>query len=887
MNWTQRLKFVTRKEDTTRELDEELQYHLEHMVEEKIAAGMPAAEARCAALREFGGVAQISEECRSSRGMDWLEGVVQDVRYALRSFRRSPGLALTVLGLTAVGIGATTAVFSVVDRVLFRSMPYEAPERLVTLGISLPMVEFDFLTAYTYRELRRDPSPLEAIASWSGVSHCDLTENQPVRLDCARVEAAFLPLLGVAPFMGRGFTEAEDQPAAPPVAIVSHGLWKSRFGGRQDAVGQSMALDGRQVRVIGVLAADFELPGLERADILLPQAIPANVAPGVRPLRIYGRLRPGATLEQAREAIASWKPLLSEIPPQARKDVSLRLRSLRDLRAGDFRLESWTLLAAVMAMLLIACANAANLLLARSMSRQRELAIRVALGAGRARIARQALTESLVLAVAGGLAGCVLAAFLVNLFVWIAPAGIPHLSAASLDMRVLLFALAASLACGVGFGMAPALRTPRPEALTGTRTTGRRSLAARHVLVGAQLAVSLVLLTSAGLLLESLWKRQSVELGIRTDRMATAQLTPGARYAQPAARLAFYEGLEKRFAGLPGVEAAALSDSLPPGGTPRTQPFFGLQAEGRPPAQEGTGGTVTWRSVTPDYFRALGIRILRGRGFNEEDRAASARSIVLSETLARRLFPDGEPVGRRMRRFRAGGPPRPGAPRAPEASDTWYTVIGVAADARNMGLTDGNNPEYYVVRRRAAGAWEDAPPVSSLIVRGAGSEAAVASWIRAELTAADPQLPAVIRSFDEHVGELAARPRFQAVLLAMFAGIGLLLAASGLYGLVSYLAVQREREIGVRLSLGATPRQIAGMMIGHAFRWTIGGVLGGLAGSALAARALRGLLFQVSPADPLAWSGAMLLLLMLALGAALLPSLRAASLDPSITLRQD
>ncbi len=878
MNWFQRLRVVTRKEQTSRELDDELQFHIDRQTEELISAGMSPREAHEAALREFGGVEFVKEECRSSRGMEWLENLCQDVRYAIRNYRRKPGFALAVIAVTAAGIGATTAVFSVVDRVLFRGLPYADAQQLVSLGIRIPWLEYDFLTAGGYMDFRRDPKPLAAVTSWAGVADCDITGNQPVRLACARAESTFLPVLGVEPALGRNFTKEEDQPNVPGVALISYGLWKGRFGGDREVVGRRIEIDGRPVLIVGVLPEDFELPTLDRVDLLVPQALPANPPPGSSPLRIYGRLAEGVSPARVRQEILSRAlQMFTEIPPHVRKQVQFHVRSLRDLQTGDFRAASWTLFGAVAAVLLIACANVANLMLARSVARRRELAIRVALGAGRSRMARQTLAETQLLGLAGGVAGCLLAAALLQLFIAIAPAGIPHLAAASLDLRVLLFALGASLLCGVAFGLPSALYTPKAEMMTGARTTGSVSLLTRRLLVGAQLAVSLVLLTCAGGLLQSLWNRQAVSLGMRTDNVVTAQLVLGSRYQQPSTRGAFYEQLEARLARLPGVESVALADSLPPGGVPRSQPIFAPMVEGKPPFDSGTPGIVVWRAITPGYFHTLGVPIVRGRAFTEDDRRPTARSIIISSSYARRLLGDDDPVGRHLCRFQ-------GDARNPTI---WYTIVGVAADVRNSGLTDQNDPEYYLVRRRGSTAYDDVPMASAVIVRGGASSKAMAAFLRTEIAALDPALPADIRTFDKHVGELAARPRFQAWLLALFAGVGLLLAAFGLYGLVSFLVAQREREFGVRLTLGATRARILRMILGDALRWTAGGLVFGLAGAAAAAHSLRTLLFHVSPADPAAYIAAAAVLTSLALLAAFVPARRVVNLDPASTLRHE
>ncbi|WP_321478083.1 ABC transporter permease [uncultured Paludibaculum sp.] len=869
MNWIQRLRFLVRKNDTDLELDEELRFHLERQIELNRANGLPPAEARYAALREFGIVDQIKEECRSSRGLDWLNGVAQDLRYALRNFHRNRGFALTVLAVTAIGIGSSTAVFSVVDRILFRGLPYADAGRLVSMGITIPWMDYDFLTWADYGELKRTPTQLQSITSWAGVVDCDLTGDRPLRLSCARIESSFLPVLGIQPVLGRNFAAEEDRPNVPGVALITHAMWQSRFAGQSSVIGRRLTIDGTERQIIGILPPGFELPTLEKADLVIPQAMPPLPAGGGRPMRVYGRLKPGATTQQLRDSVM---PLADRIfsfaPPAARKQLKFQVKSLQEMQSGDMHLAAWTLLGAVLAMLLIACANVANLLLARTLARQRELAVRAALGASRGRLIRQTLTESMLLSLAGGGTGILLAYGLLRVFVYIAPVGMPHLAGAQLDLRVLSFSVAASLLCGLIFGLAPALHTPSAATVSGARATPRSSMITRHALVSAQLSFSLILLTCATLLLQSLWNRQQLALGMSTDNVVTAEMALTIRYAQPSARLAFFETLEQRLARLPGVETVALSDSLPPGGVPRSQPLYALEGSVRTPAQPNSG-IVIWRHVTPGYFRALGIPIVKGRAFNEEDRGAKQFAIVVSQSLASKLFPGEDALGKQMRRF----------PRGP-----LYTVVGIAASVRNGGLTDANHPEYYVVRRHSD---EDALATSSVIVRGQAKPEMLESWIRSEVASLDPVIPPTIQTFDQHLGELAARPRFQAVLLLLFAVIGLILSAAGLYGLISYLAAQREREIGVRLALGATPAQILKMILVHALRWTTAGLTFGIAGAAVAAYALKGLLFHIQPADPVAFGSAALSLGLIAFVASVLPSRRASRVDPMATLRQD
>ena len=806
-----------------------------------------------------------------------LEILAHDLRYAARGFRRSPAFTVAAVFAIALGIGAGTAVFSVVDRILFRSLPYAQANRLVSLGFVAPIIPQEFMLGTDYVEWRARQQPFESISSWSGVTDCDLTTPSPVRLACAQVEANFLPTLGIRPVAGRNFTRDEDRPNAPPVALLSYGLWKNRFGGDrhlEDVVGKTMSLDGRSFTILGVLPPQFEMPTIEHADVLVPQAM--DEAQQQRPnagrvLWSIARLKPGVTPAQAAAAL---QPLFEEslqfVPGPFRKEVKLRVRALRDRQIHDSRLASWILLGAVLAVLSIACANVANLLLARAATRQRELAVRLALGASRSRLVRQTLTESLLLAVTGGAAGCLLAAALLRIFIAIAPEGIPRLQQATVDLRVLLFALAVSLACGILFGLAPALEHPRAETLAAWRTLGARNYLFRHSLVAAQICASLVLLTGASLLMRSLWNLQNQTLGMRTGSVLTATITLGQKsYAEPARQLAFFEELERRLHGIPGVTEIAISDSLPLGGFARSMIYSVIDVAGRPRAGEGTGGMVTWRAITPGYFAALGVPILRGRGFREEDRGPQSGAVIFSDALARRMFPGEDPLGKQIRPGRSG---------------PWLTVIGVAGNVKNGALMDPDGPEFYVVRKHSP---QEFGRTATAFLSGPMDQAALARWVRADVAALDPTLPVNVESLGQHIGKLAQGPRFNAWLLGLFAGMGLLLSAIGLYGVISFLVAQRTQEIGVRMALGATPAAVARLVMGHAARWTLAGAALGIVGSWFAARLLGAMLFHVSARDPWILAAAAAVLWAIAMLAAWVPSRRAARVDPMQALRQE
>jgi putative ABC transport system permease protein len=821
----------------------------------------------------------------------------QDLRFALRGIRRNPSFSLTVILIVAVGIGATTAVFSMVDRLLFRSLPYPDSGRLVSVGMTFTLVDGVLMIANDYLHLREADTGFASLTSWRGIADCDLTEENPQRLACAEVERTFLSTFGVRPLIGREFTADEDRPNGARVAMVSYGFWLSRFGGNPDAVGKKLSIDGVPTEIVGVLPSGFELPTLAHADLFVPQALAVTrYIPGQSSgmVRVFGRLKPGVSLERARETARPYieDSIKTNLPPSRWREAQVDIRSLRDFQIQDVRLASWVLFAATISILLIVCANVANLMLARSASRQRELTARTALGASRGRLIRQSLTESLLLSGFGALAGCALAWTLLRIFKALAPTSIPRMEQATLDVRVLLFALSMAAICGVLFGIAPAAASP-PDMLTGARVSGRSRNLPRNLLSTAQVALSLILLSSAGLFLRSLWNLQNVAPGLNAQQVVTADITAGPhRYPNAASRQQFFDDLASRLRALPGVTAVAVSDTVPPSGFVHSRPLSALQASGmRPmdrPSDQGSGRIAAWRSVSPGYFSALGIPVLQGRAFQEGDVTSKENIVILSAALARYLFADQQPVDRVIRL-------------GPESRD--YTVVGVAADVKNNGISAAADPEYYLPRKKIVDP--NAGRQSSLvartlhqydgeafvIVRSASRPDAVTSWIRTEIAAIDPSIPAVVSPMEQRVRQNSERPRFSAALLSLFAFAGVMLAATGLYGLMSFLVARRTQEVGVRMALGATPAGIARLVLAHALRWALLGVAVGLAGSVAAARVLRSLLFQggagLRPADAALIGGAAALLLAVTVAATLLPSLRAARVDPMLALRQE
>ena len=811
----------------------------------------------------------------------WIEHTFQDLRYALRGLRRNPGFTLTAVLAAAIAIGASTAIFSAVDRILFRPLPYRDEARLVSAGMMTPLDSNKFLLADAYFDLRRNPGPFAAVTSFqAGAIECDLTEQSPLRMRCLRLEANFLDTLGVRLAAGRNFSAEEDRPNGPRVAIISHALWRSRFAADPAAIGKTLSIDGTPTRVAGVLPPDFVMPTLTHADILLPEALDEARERSGRALRVFARLKPGVTLPQAQSRLQPYfARMLETVPPRFRKEVTLRVRPLRDRQVGDARAASLALLGAVLAVLLIACANIANLLLARAVGRDREIAVRAALGASRFRLVRLALTESLLLAVAGGAAGCGLAFGLLRAFQAIAPEGLPRIEEATVDQRVVLFSAAAAVLSGILFGLFPALRRTEGAVLGSARTVGPARGWLRGALVTAQIAISVTLLTGAGLLLRSLDNLERLPMGFESDRVITASFVLGRqRYSRDVEQLALFRELEQRLETLPGVSAAAVSDSIPPFGGTRGRPLSTIDVEGRPQRPEGSGGMVAWRYVTPGYFAAMGIPLRRGRPFSQLDRGAGAYSVVLSESLARLLFPGEDPLGKHIQRGPQG---------------QWFTVVGVAADARNLGAEKTSWPEYYFVRKAVPDVtWANQePPLgwrgAVVVVRTAVDPKLAASSLRGLFASLDPTLPVAISTMRERLAQGTGRPRFQATLLAAFAAIGVLLAAIGLSGVMSFLVAQRRREIGVRMALGATPGSIVRLTLGFAARSTAAGLVIGGGGAYVATRWLRAQLFQVAPGDPRPLAGAVAVLVLVALIAAAGPARRAAQVDPMTTLRAE
>ncbi len=864
---------ILRSRKTSADFEAELQSHIDMHTDAGVRAGLTAAEARRLAVLRLGGSDQTRQAYRERASLPCLEILIHDIRYALRGFRRSPVFAITAILTLSLGIGATTAVFSVVDRILFRALPFADPDRLVSVGLTAPIIPQEFVLGAWYYQWRDHPSPFSALSSEAGEYPCDLTEHNPAHLSCVGVEASFLTTLGVSPILGRNFLPEEDRPKGPKAALISYGLWTSHYGRDPGVVNRLIDIDGAQVRIVGVLPRNFEMPALEHADLLVPQAVDESTAGADRVMFGFARLKPGISPSQAAEQLRPQLDYaLSKVPARFRSEVRLRVRSVRDRQMHDARQSALVLLGAVFAVLAIACANVGSLLLMRASTREREQAVRSALGASRRRLAWQALVESLLLSVLGTLAGGVIAEGLLRLFVAIAPSGMPFLTGAQLDLRIAGFAVLVGLVCGLAFGLIPAFDRPRSIAFAARELPAGAGAVMRKVIAAAQIAVSMVLLAGAALLVRSFMNLQAQPLGIQTHGIVTVRVSLNRyRYATPESRMQFFLQAEGMLRKVPGVSEVGLSDSVPPGDDRRDHIYSIMEVAGRAPMTGATGGMVAWRWATPDYFKILDIPILRGRGFTEEQRTSSEHFMILSSSLASRLFAGQDPIGQHVK-------PVPGGP--------WFTVLGVAANVKNSGLGEEDEPEYYQLWRASADDWQQ-PHSAVLLVKTALNPRDLAPWIRTQIGAIDATVPLNVQTLNERVGKLADRPRFETALLGFFALTGLAMALIGLYGVMAYRAVQRSQEIGIRMALGAQRPDILRLILWEGMRLVLVGTAVGLAAALALSRVLKSLLFSIGPHDPLSFIVVTVALATVALLATLLPARRAASVDPIEALRAE
>lgn len=866
------LRNSTRKDQMDRELTEEVGSYVELLMEKKMKEGMNKRDARRAAMVEMGGVEQVKEEVRAGRSGFAIETFFQDLRYGMRSLLRKPGFTLTAVIALALGIGANSAIFSVINGVLLRSLAYRDADSIVMVweknfqrGRSQNSV-----SPANFLDWKKQSVSFEQFAaSWD--TRVNLTSSgEPEEIQVQRVSADFFSVLGVPPRLGRSFAREEDVLGGTLVVVLSDELWQSRFGGNPAIVGQSITASGRTFTVVGVMPPGFHFLNTQ-VKAWIPLALdPANDwRKQGRYLRSVARLKSGVTIQQAQAELDGIAKRLEQDYPDYNKGWGANLVPMHEQIVGDIRPVLLVLLAAVAFVLLIACANVANLLLSRAASRQKELALRAALGAGRTRLIRQMLTESVLLAVMGGALGVILAYWGIRLLLALAPDNVPRLNEITIDPRVLGFTLAISLLTGLIFGLVPALQSSRPDlsdALKeGARGSSGGSRVVRNLFVVSEMALALVLLVGAGLMLRSFFQLHQVKTGFDTDHVLTMRVQlPMAKYREPQQRAEFFKRAQERLAALPGVKAVGAISYLPLTGL-ASSTVFNLATQPDLPPSESPATEV--RAITPGYFAAMGIPLLKGRSFDERD-GADSRVLVINETLAHKYFPGQNPIGQRLI-----------VNWEPKVADE---IVGVVGDVKETALAEEANPAIYWPHPR------EAYQFMNFVLRAAIDPAPLSAAVTKEIHALDPDQPvADIRTLDQVVAKSISRPRFNALLLAIFAGVALVLASVGIYGVMNYSATQRTQEIGIRMALGAKPADILRLVVGHGMKLTLAGIVIGVIASLALTRVMANLLFGITATDLPTFVAVSAVLTTVALVANYIPARRATRLNPIIALRYE
>ena len=809
-----------------------------------------------------------------------METLLLDVKYGLRLlFKHRSFTAVAVIAL-ALGISANTAIFSVVNAILLSSLPYKNPERLV-VPVSVNAArgsDRGSITYADYLDWRNETGIFENVAVFSSQTADLAGGGEPERIDVAGVAEEYFAVMGVEPLIGRAFSPDEFQPNATRTLVISYRLWQRKFGGDPGVLEQTVLLNGRPYPVVGVMPKDSQWP--DEFDVWVPMAVGPNPGPDLLRrdnmiFRAIARLKPGVSIGQASAAMATIAQRLEQEFPESRKGWTNGAIPLRDYIVGDqLQLALMVLVAAVGFVLLIACVNVANLLLARAATREREIAIRVALGSGRLRLVRQLLTESVVLGLLGGGAGLLLAVWGIDLLTAIAPADVPRLAEVKIDLRVLAFTMVTSVLTAVLFGLIPALQSSRVNLNESLKEGGRSSSEGgrggriRSALVVSEVVLSLVLLAGAGLMVRSFARLQQVDPGFDTNNLVTMSINcPSKRYPDESKTVAFYKNLVERVEASPGVQSAAVSSALPLGGGGfYLGRVFLLEGQPEPPA--GTDNPAQWNVISPGYFDATGIRLLQGRAFDERDTSDGNKVIIINETLAKRAFPDQDPLGKRIRSWRD--------------ENILREIVGVVQDVRYFGRDDKVRGLVYVPHTQ--NSWRS----MSLTVRTTGDPAAMIGPIREQIWALDKDLAvANPRTMNDTLARSVASQRFNMILLAVFAGVAMLLAILGVYSVLSYTVAQRSHELGIRLALGAQNRDVMRLVLIHGMKLTLIGAGIGLAAALAVTRLMKTLLFEVEASDPATFAVVTLLLMAAGLAACLIPARRATKVDPIVALRYE
>ena len=880
MNLLSQLKsrFVAlfRKRELDADMDDEMRSHIAMRTQQNIESGMNPEEARFAALRQFGWTESIKETCREQRGVTWLENLAQDIRYGARQLRKNPGFTAVAVGTLALGIGANTALFSIINSVVLRPLPYPDSQRLVWLAERWMGVDKTSISYPNFVDWREQQTVFDRLGVYRARSYNLTGDAEPILTMVGEMSVDVMSSLGIQPLIGRLFTSEEDSARGAPVALLSETLWRARYGADPGILGQTISLDGRACTVIGVMPSAFAFPRDASLWVPLgPFTAGANFNNRAAHAGLFaiGSIKPGMTLAQARADLDAIAARLDAQFPDANRGHRVHLTSLHEALVGGAERTLWPLLGAAGLVLLIACANVANLLLARASARRKEIAVRAALGASRWQILRQLFVESLLLAGLGGAVGLLLARWALGGIITVMASAIPTVTEAQLDQNVLIFFAAAALFSAVLFGLAPAWQASRLELREALQNAARGSSGRgklRHGLIVAEFALTLLLLIGAGLLLRTMARIQSVDPGYATAHVLTFRVDLNAgKYPTPAQRRAFFIELLQRLRALPGVKTASLTTHVPLSDSPSSSEFV-IQGREEPPP--GTRAFTDMVVVDHDYFRTMEIQVIRGRTFTEQDGISGIPTMIVDEDFARRYWPDQDPIGQRIR---YGPGPRETQPAA--------TIVGVVRHVKLEKLTEqGGNVQAYLPY--GAGF----PTRMMIVARTAGDPASLVAGARRQVLALDPDQPIhrvnTLADLRERSG---SSHRLSLTLLGAFALVALGLAAVGLYGVLSYLVGQRRREIGVRMALGARRSQVVKMVLREGLTLMIAGAVIGLPAAFVLARILAHLLFEVSPYDPLTFGTVVIVLAIIAMIACLVPARRAAEVNPMEALRAE
>jgi putative ABC transport system permease protein len=885
MRWiakiSMRIRSLQQREHVDRELEDELRFHVERQAAANIAAGMSRDEARLAALQEFGGVQQIREECADMRRVNWLQDFAQDFRYGLRMLRKAPGFTAVAVLTLALGIGATTAIFSVVYGVLLYPLPYRNASRVIVLNETTPKVGTVSVSYPNFLDWRAQSHAFSQMAAVHSVGFNLAGVTQPENISGDAVSPNFLSLLGVRPYLGRDFESDEEKAGTAPVVLLSYALWQSHFGGDPDALGRAIKLDGRSYTIIGVLPADFRSP--DKTDVLEPIGVWAAADKeevterGDRgDMVVVGRLAPGMTLTQARAEMDGIAARLAREYPGSNDEFSVKLQRVRDAFVGDMRPPILLLFGAVFFVLLIACANVANLFLVRGASRTKEIALRIAFGASRGRVLRQMLAESFVLALLGGALGIALAVAGIRGMGKLIPADTLSGATIHLNGTVLLFAAGAVVLAAFVFGLAPALHSTTPDVQSelkeGARTisSGTRQTRLRGVLAIVEISLAVVLMAGAGLMMKSLHRLLSVNPGFRPDRVLSMEMDLRTQqYTTSAAVRDFWQQVLDRAQNLPGVDGSAVGTGVPFTGSHSRSD---VTIEGMPEPRPGSWPHPDVHVVSAGYAATLGVPLLRGRTFTSQDNESAPLVGMINAKLAREFFANQDPVGKRFM-F--------GHPSAQEPSK-WITIVGVLGDTKLYGLANPPRLEVYVPFRQAPEG------DMTLLVKSAVDPAALISSIRRVVASIDKDQPIfAISTMNQLRSDSTSTRRITLVLLGAFSGLALALATIGIYGVISYSVAQRTHEIGIRMALGAQRSGVMRMVLVQGGKMALVGIGIGIVAALALTRLMSSLLFAVNAGDPATFAAVTLLLVIVALAACYVPARRAMRVDPMIALRHE